>query len=341
MIAWHIFLSKRAMKRRYQMPAAETRHTRRQEPVSRWLRSPAALAAALVALFSVALASITPSSEAAKQAARPRQAVYARSQRQETSSRMGVTGVPAYVVFPNNSSRNGLFITSCARVGGQWQSFGLGPGDVILMVDNKVVGSAAALDSILSSANGDITVTFARIDDDTQTAEMMAKRSHYVNIHTDTTNILAGVPRASYPAADLGQLESQMCDLVNNDRKREGVATLQVSGSLTKLARTYAEYLIKHRMFAHVDAEGHSPQDRGKMAGIASPVSENLAFQGLGQAPEAELVNRAESGFMSEPKDQMNHRYNIVCPKSTHFGVGMARDNEKLMMVQEFSDGPP
>lgn len=136
----------------------------------------------------------------------------------------------------------------------------------------------------------------------------------------------------------LGQF---MLALVNRDRQQAGSETLVESPRLSRLAQDYAEYMLRNGSFAHVDPAGRNPQDRAALHGINVRVSENLAWQ-MSNFEEPEiLIKRAQASMMAEPPNEMNHRYNILNPRSRFIGIGVARQGDKIMIVQEFSEQVP
>lgn len=136
-------------------------------------------------------------------------------------------------------------------------------------------------------------------------------------------------------------LEAYAGDLINSDRQREGSAPICMNSALSQLARDYAQYLIKHGTFAHIDLEGRNPQMRAREHGIQCGVYENLSYRTFGVDSQREMISRCEAQMMAEPKGQQNHRSNIVKASHCCMGVGIARDAKRLVMVHEFTDTPP
>lgn len=137
------------------------------------------------------------------------------------------------------------------------------------------------------------------------------------------------------------EMVNQALALVNNDRASNGSPPLQESPALAHVAQTYAEYLLRTGQFGHVDQFGRNPQQRAAYLGVTVPVSENLAWEESSYEQPDALLRRAESGMMNEPRNQPNHRYNILNPESVYIGIGVARAGEKVVMVQEFSPAAP
>lgn len=115
-------------------------------------------------------------------------------------------------------------------------------------------------------------------------------------------------------------------NLVNADRKAQGLQALTFNSSLAKVADTYAKTMIERGFFSHYTPEGQSPFDRMKAAGIAyTYAGENLAINNSVQAAEKAFMNSA------------GHRANILNTNYTQIGIGVRHAaNGSTYVVQEF-----
>jgi uncharacterized protein YkwD len=269
--------------------------------------------------------------------------IFSLSTRSQSSRALGADGVPAYVATARGS-RRGFYITAVGN-GGNWRRMGLQPGDLLISVNNRIITDASQADSVLSSISGLADITIARTDDDNVPQFVNSRVS--ISGADMATKSRYGSPKAvignySTHQDSIDSLESYGLDLVNADRSREGkVPPLRMHPGLQKLARDYAQYMLERHHFAHVDAEGRDPMDRAKLRGIRAPVFENLAFQSFGWGNDRQMVDAAEKSMMNEPPNQKNHRGNILSPAHHYVGIGVARNNEALYMVQEFTDSDP
>lgn len=123
--------------------------------------------------------------------------------------------------------------------------------------------------------------------------------------------------------------ESLAVDLMNADRKANGLPALKINTKLTGLARNYAQDMINRKFFAHNDPEGRSPFDRMQQYGISYRYAgENLAINSS--------VAAAERAFMNSP----GHRANILNPNYTQIGLGVRYNQSgSVYVVQEFIGG--
>jgi len=93
-------------------------------------------------------------------------------------------------------------------------------------------------------------------------------------------------------------------------------------------------------MFSHNSADGLDTQQRAKNIGIAYGVYENIADQS-GPDPATQMVDEIDASFMAEPPNQSNHRSNLLSPKHTHVGIGIAKSKDHVIVVQDFTNHDP
>ncbi|MBI3366071.1 CvpA family protein [Candidatus Roizmanbacteria bacterium] len=143
----------------------------------------------------------------------------------------------------------------------------------------------------------------------------------------ETVNL--GVKVSKSKLSDDAQSEKIMFDLVNEERKKQGVATLQFNDQLRYVARKYAEEMFENGFFSHTSqVDGSSPSDRSEWVGISFLViGENLAY-----APDVYL---AHQGLMNSE----GHRKNILSSDYGKVGIGVIDGGiYGKMFVQEFTN---
>jgi uncharacterized protein YkwD len=128
------------------------------------------------------------------------------------------------------------------------------------------------------------------------------------------------------PTSQIKAAEQRAFDLLNADRRANGLPRLKLNGSLVVLAENYGQDMIKRNYFSHYNPEGQSPFDRMRNSGINYRYAgENLAIH--------KNVDAAEKALMNSP----GHRANILSPNYTEVGVGVSYDSHGLVyIVQEF-----
>jgi len=122
--------------------------------------------------------------------------------------------------------------------------------------------------------------------------------------------------------------EREMFELVNRERRAEGLAEFRWSDDLGEIARLHSEDMMARGYFGHVDPEGNNPADRAEHAAVPyGVIGENLAF-----APNTQA---AHEGLMHSPE----HRKNILDPRFKHVGIGVVDGGDYgKVFTQEFSD---
>ncbi len=281
----------------------------------------------------------------------PAKQIFELSQREESSSCLGASGVAAYVVSASGSNR-GLLLRSVGS--GFASSIGLQAGDVLLSVNSRVVQTGADADRILESCDtGPARIVFVHPSDSglqLYNAQFNLPKFSAV-AHAAPSNITFSSSGSSIssgsastknkPNESMAAYESYMIELINHDRTANGSPTIQANSALTALARAHAKDMATRDFFNHVNPDGADPQARAASAGIRGGTFENIAYQG-GFESGYQKVQASESIMMGEPKNQQNHRSNILDPNHAAVGVGVARaSNGKLYMVQEFSHTSP
>ncbi|WP_371381656.1 CAP domain-containing protein [Sporomusa aerivorans] len=127
-------------------------------------------------------------------------------------------------------------------------------------------------------------------------------------------------------SADATAAEQQAVQLLNADRRANGLSDLQVSSALTAVARSHAQDMVDRNFFSHTNPDGKTMSDRLTQAGISfSAAGENIAENTSVQAAETSLMNSS------------GHRANILSSTYTTVGVGVAYDSAgNVYVVQDF-----
>lgn len=130
----------------------------------------------------------------------------------------------------------------------------------------------------------------------------------------------------STSSANVATAEKNAVELMNADRRANGLSDLKVSSAVTAVARSHAQDMVNRKFFSHSNPDGKTPSDRLKAAGISySAVGENIA--------ENTSVQAAETAFMNSS----GHRANILNSNYTTVGIGVAYDSAgNVYVVQDF-----
>ncbi len=122
------------------------------------------------------------------------------------------------------------------------------------------------------------------------------------------------------PAPAAGNTAADALNLMNRDRTSRGLPALPVRADAQAKAQAWAEKLARDGRLSH------SSLGQG-LTQCYSGVGENVAM--------APSVAHAEQLLMDDPP----HRANILAPRWTAVGVGVARTNGGYMVVQVFVTG--
>ena len=143
----------------------------------------------------------------------------------------------------------------------------------------------------------------------------------------------ARVPAAgiSYPY----ELERAIFRFTNEVRQKNGFAPLIWDNSLRDVARGHSADMLVRNYFAHETPEGRTPHER-IVAAYRSPLSmtgENI-WMSKNRTPTdfRQLARIIVDNWMSSP----GHRSNLLNPKFTDIGVGVATNGTEIQVTQAF-----
>ena len=118
--------------------------------------------------------------------------------------------------------------------------------------------------------------------------------------------------------SSLPSQESEVFDLVNQERAIAGLHLLHWDNRLFDAARGHSEDMAEQNYFSHDSLDGRSFSDRITEAGYPwNACGENIAF---GYSTPQTVMN----AWMNSP----GHRKNILSPRYSHTGVGVAVDDD-------------
>jgi uncharacterized protein YkwD len=243
------------------------------------------------------------------------------------------------VIVNGHARHNGLFIIR-ADATGLSSEMGLGAGSVLLTVDGYTMNTARVADDWLSRRpNKPLAFTWAKQVDGKwviEQGQLVAARS----------KISLRSARQDQSLRSINELELMMIPMINASRIAEGgLSPVRADSGLSRLARNYAQYMLNHSAqydlpvpeYTHHDPDGRSPTDRARELGITSEVHENIAIDNRAQNSDQWLLERQHKIMMREPNSGRTHRGIICDPDARLVGVGVARSQTRLYMVEEFS----
>jgi len=123
---------------------------------------------------------------------------------------------------------------------------------------------------------------------------------------------------------DIAGRRALLLERLNVIRFREGCSALGESAPLARVAQLHAEDMARRGYFDHENPDGERPHDRVRRSepcSIVFDVGENLARATFNsRTPFPESVDDTFKGWLESP----GHFRNLVNPKSTHVGFGVA-----------------
>jgi uncharacterized protein YkwD len=121
-------------------------------------------------------------------------------------------------------------------------------------------------------------------------------------------------PEPTIPPDDLAN-EQSIADLINQQRKANGLAALTLVPELTQAARRHSRDMADHDFLSHTGSDGSSPGERVQEAGYDWVTVGEIIGCGFGGDPQ-EMVD----WWMNSP----SHRAIILSSSLEEFGVGYA-----------------
>lgn len=122
--------------------------------------------------------------------------------------------------------------------------------------------------------------------------------------------------------------EYEIFDLVNRERSRSRLASLEWDDDLARLARSYSRKMARERFFSHYDRDGESVVERANNARFRwTKIGENLFFSD--DTPQ--ITTLSVRGWMRSP----THRRNIQDRSWTATGIGIARSRDDQIYITQ------
>ncbi|MBD2255981.1 CAP domain-containing protein [Pseudanabaena sp. FACHB-2040] len=138
----------------------------------------------------------------------------------------------------------------------------------------------------------------------------------------------------------LPEMRAYALELVNRDRKVNGLLPLVEDPLLHLAAQKHAEDMLERQFFAHVNLDGVTPSGRFRAVGGQMGAAENIYRQTGGSAAVSySLAERVQKGWMESD----GHRANLLSPGYRAFGYGVATSpaGDAIYAVQMFRPPTP
>lgn len=127
---------------------------------------------------------------------------------------------------------------------------------------------------------------------------------------------------------DLNSSRTQLLNLINAAREKEGLATLALAPELNAIAQAHSDDMATNNYFAHVNQSNQTPDDRRIAAKITTPVGENIARD--------VSIEFSHYSLMRSP----SHLINILKTDWERVGLGITEIDGYIYVTEEFSTNP-
>ncbi len=147
-------------------------------------------------------------------------------------------------------------------------------------------------------------------------------------VYVDTDPPETPEETAAVEAEEPSAVEAALLRSINESRARAHLPPLELMAPLVEVARAHSRDMADHHYVAHNSREGATPGQRLRDAGLVSGLSLENVARGYG-------AREIHDGLMVSP----GHRANILNPRVTHVGVGVAREPGAmgaLLVTQDF-----
>jgi uncharacterized protein YkwD len=124
-----------------------------------------------------------------------------------------------------------------------------------------------------------------------------------------------------------GQLERHVFDLLNAERRKNGLSELTWSDDVASVARLHSENMAHENFFSHRGTDGSMVDDRADRMGLGAwkTIGENIAYMKGYEDPAAVAVQKW--------LESTAHRKNLLGPnwRESAVGVSVAEDGSYYM----------
>jgi uncharacterized protein YkwD len=185
------------------------------------------------------------------------------------------------------------------------------PAGAVRWLATSVADAAFSSAFACGSVEGEYQVAVNAEDD--RGPMVLARFPIYCGITPPRT--LPALANTAARSTDPAETEREILDLMNRDRAANGLSPLVRDPKLAEVARRYSQEMAETRQVTHLSRRSGDVVARVRSAGLEPPprfVAENVGCD----YSSAD----AERGFMASP----GHRSNILDPRYTHVGVGVA-----------------
>lgn len=140
------------------------------------------------------------------------------------------------------------------------------------------------------------------------------------------------------PAAPASSAAGYAVNLINASRAAYGFGPVVLDDTISAVAYAHAYDQAVNGYFSHTGLDGSTRESRLIAGGVSFGWSAENQCYLVGRSPEATL-DWCHAQFMAEPyPGHWNHIANVLDPRATRVGVGIAEVGSKIVIVWDFAD---
>jgi len=201
------------------------------------------------------------------------------------------------------------------------------------------------IDTIIEEFSNTVTET-PKTPTDTPTSKETSEGSDYIIKPTEPVK----------PSINIRELEKKIHELINKERRKQGLQPLRLDEKLSIIARKHSKDMAENDYFSHTNLRGKSSTDRGikegyycrkdfgsyYTEGLAENIFQNWLYDSItyydgipihNWNTMEDLAQSTVQGWMESP----GHKNNILNPSFDREGIGVAiADSGKVYITQDF-----
>lgn len=160
------------------------------------------------------------------------------------------------------------------------------------------------------------------------------------------TRSLSLIPIKKATAEEIGEIEKEVVDLINQDRQKNGLKPVVWDQTAADAARKHVQEEADYGFISHWSMEGIKPQRRYTLGEGLDAVQENQSvtlwlndgFKGISKEELLKVVAEHQTSMVNEQPPEDGHRKNILEPHHTGVGVAISVGKYGVAMAQEFTN---
>ncbi len=168
--------------------------------------------------------------------------------------------------------------------------------------------------------------------------DSITKQIESIKKEPEIDKIISQIPKVEPPKQySLEELKQIALDDINKYREEYGVRTISLGNA--KSSQLYAEELLPEGCIHHISNDGEGPMLRYQTNhDTMYLIYENIAGEGgtSWKSPEQSVIDANYGMMYDDASSNWGHRDNILNSDHHSVSIGIAYDNQRFVMVQDF-----